>query len=83
MSASLAVILANLWVKEYEPALKKYVLKFTVRIEGNKEVCPGCQKKVTYRTKGVECEACLNWYHLGCSNISESEYADIAETVWY
>ena len=52
--------------------------------EDNKEVCPGCQKKVvTYRTKRVECEACLNWYHLGCGNISESEYADIAETVWY
>ena len=55
----------------------------TVLSEGNKEVCPGCQKKVTYRTKGVECEACLNWYHLWCGNISESEYKDIAETVWY
>ena len=40
-------------------------------------------EKVTYWTKRVECEACLNWYHLGCDNISESEYADIAETVWY
>ena len=38
---------------------------------------------MTYRTRGVECEACLNWYHLGCGNIAESEYADIAETVWY
>ena len=26
---------------------------------------------------------CLNWYHLGCGNISESEYADTAETVWF
>ena len=25
----------------------------------------------------------MNWYHLGCGNILESEYADIAETVWY
>ena len=41
------------------------------------------RKKVTYWTKRVKCEACLNWYHLGCSNISESEYADIAEIVWY
>ena len=52
MGASLAVILANLWLKEYEPALKKEVPKLTVLKEGNKEVCPGCQKKVTYRTKG-------------------------------
>ena len=83
MGASLAVILANLWLKEYEPALKKEVPKLTVLSEVKKEVCPRCQKKVTYQTKGVECEACLNWYHLGCGNISESEYTDIAETVWY
>ena len=83
IGASLAVIFANLWLKEYETALKKEVPKLIVLSECNKEVCPRCQKKVTYRTKGVECEACLNWYHLGCGNISESEYADIAETVWY
>ena len=83
MGTSLAVILANLWLKEYQPALKKGLPKVTVPNEGNKEVCPGCQKKVTYRTKGVECEACSNWYHLGCGNIWESEYADVAEIVWY
>ena len=73
MGASLAVFFSNLWLKEYEPALQKEVPKLTVLSEGNKEVCPRCQKKVTYRTKGVECEACLNWYHLGCGNTSESE----------
>ena len=83
MGASLALILANFWFKEYEPALKKEVPKLTVLNEGNKEKCPRCQKKVTYRTKGVECEACLIWYHLGCGNISESKYADIAEIVWF
>ena len=83
MGASLAVILANLWLKEFEPALKKEVPKLNVLSEDNKEVCSRCQKKVTNRTKGVECEACLNFYHLGCGNISESEYVDIAETVWY
>ena len=46
-------------------------------------MCPGCQKKVIYRAEGVEREACLNWYHLGCGSISESKYADIAETLWY
>ena len=81
MGASLAVILANLWLKEYEPAIKKEAPKLTVLNEGNKEVRPGCQKKMAYRTKGVEYEACLNWYHLGCGKISEFKYADIAETV--
>ena len=77
MGASLTVTLATLWLKGYEPALKNEVPKMTVLNEDNKEVCPGCQKKKTYRTKGVECEACLKWYQLGCGNISESEYADM------
>ncbi|XP_063710298.1 uncharacterized protein LOC134838911 [Symsagittifera roscoffensis] len=81
MGASLAVKLANLWLEEYEPALKKEVPQLFELKEVNKELCPRCQKKVTYRTKGVECEICSNWYHLGCGNISESEYADIPETV--
>ena len=51
MGASLAVILGNVWLGEYEPALKKEVPKLTVLNQGNKEVCPRCQKKVTYRTK--------------------------------
>ena len=54
----------------------------TVLKEVNKEVCPGCQKVINW-TKGVECGACLNWYHLVCDKISDSEYADIAKTVWY
>ena len=72
MGSSLAVILANFWLKEYEPALMKEVPKITVLNEDNKQVCPGCQKKVTYPSKGVECEAGLNWYHLGCGKISQS-----------
>ena len=36
MGSSLAVILVNLWLKEYEPALKKEVPKLTVLNEGNK-----------------------------------------------
>ena len=78
MGFSLAVILANSWLKENEPALKKEVAKVYVLSEGNKEVCPRCQMKMTYRTKGVECEAYLNCYHAGCGKISESENADIA-----
>ena len=83
MGASLAVVLPNLWLKEYEPALKKEIPNLAVLNEDNKEVCTGSQKKVTYRTKRVECKACLNWYHLECDKLSESEHADIAETVWY
>ena len=36
MVASLAVALANLWLKEYAPALKKEVPKLTMLNESNK-----------------------------------------------
>ena len=52
MGASLSVILANLWPKEYEPALMKKIQKLSVLNEDSNEFCPGCQKKVTYRLKG-------------------------------
>ena len=47
IGASLALRLANLWLKEYEHALMKGLPKLTVLNEDNKEVCPGCEKKVT------------------------------------
>ena len=45
--------------------------------------CPECNKKDTYRSKGVECECCLNWYHVKCGDISDDDYRNISETVWY
>ena len=31
----------------------------------------------------VECECCLAWYHVKCGDISDDEYRNISETVWY
>ena len=46
-------------------------------------LCPCCSRKVTYRSKGVECESCRNWYHLKCGKIFDDVYASITEIVWY
>ena len=46
-------------------------------------LCPCCRKKVTYRSKGVNCECCRNWYHLNYVQISDEAYASITEIVWY
>ena len=46
-------------------------------------MCPCCSRKVTYRSKGVECESCRNWYHLKCEKISDDVYSSITEIVWY
>ena len=81
--ASLAVILANLWLKQYETALSRDVPEMFLPEKDLHRICPECNKKVTYRSKGVECECCLNWYHEKCGDISDDEYRNISETVWY
>ena len=70
---------ANLGLKQYETALPKYFCptKFLT------EYVPSAIKKVTYRSKCVECESCLNWYHVKCGDISDDEYRNVIETVWY
>ena len=85
MGASLAVILANLWLKEYEFALRQQIPVGTgvQQINDKNGLCPCCSRKVTYRSKGVECESCRNWYHLKCGKISDDVYASITEIVWY
>ena len=54
MGASLEVILANLWIKEFEPVLRKEIPKICKPIEDLQGICPDCRKKVTYRQKNVE-----------------------------
>ena len=83
MGASLAVILANLWLKQYETALSRDIPEMFLPEKDLHGICPECNKKVTYRSKGVECECCLNWYHVKCGDISDDEYRNISETVWY
>ena len=47
MGASLAVILANLWLKEYEYALMKEVPALTQLNENRNGLCPDCERRVT------------------------------------
>ena len=56
MGASLAVILANLWLK-YEFALRQEIPVGTEiqQINDKNGLCPCFSRKVTYRSKGVEC----------------------------
>ena len=85
MGASLAVILANLWLKEYEFALRQEMPVGTEIQQNNDKngLCPFCSMKVTYRSKGVECESCRNWYHLKCGKISDGVYSSITEIIQY
>ena len=82
MGASRAVILANLWLKQYETALSRDIPEIFLPEKDLHGKCPECNKKVTYSSKCVECECCLNWYHVKCVDISDDEYRNISETVW-
>ena len=55
MGDSLAVILANLSTKEFEPVLRKETPKFCKPMKNLNGICPECRKKVKFRQKDFEC----------------------------
>ena len=83
MGASLAVILANFWLKQYKTALSRDIPEMFLPEKDLNGICPESKKKVTYWSKGVDLECCLNWYHVKCGDISDDENRNISETVWY
>ena len=60
MGASPVVVLANLWLKQYKTALSRDIPEMFLPEKDLNGICPECDKKVTYRSKGVDCECCLN-----------------------
>ena len=83
MGASLAVILANLWLKKYQTALSRDITDIFLPEKYLNGICPECNKKATYTSKVVECECCLDWYNVKCGNKSDDENRYISEIVWY
>ena len=82
MGASLAVILANVWMKSFEASLQKTELsKNTSRSDQNGR-CKDCNWRVTFRGRGVDFESCKNWFHARCQRISNEEYANMQDVVW-
>ena len=83
MVATLAVVLANLWLKQYKTTLSRDIPEMFLPKKYLNGICPECNKKVTYWSKSLECDCCLNWYHVECGDISDDDYRNICETVWY
>ena len=63
MDASLALILANLWMKSSGKSLKNPIEGKENKVPGMKGMCTDCKRRVTLRGKGVECKTCKNWFH--------------------
>ena len=58
MGASLAVILANLWIKSFKKPLQKPNEGRENKTPDTKVTCIDCNRRVTFRGKGVDCESC-------------------------
>ena len=82
MGASLAIILANVGMKSFEESLQKPELSENFSRSDQNGKCKDCNRRVTYRGKGVECESCKNWFHARCQKISNEEYAKMQDVVW-
>ena len=80
LGASLVVILANLWLKSWEPQLKLQTPK--IKTNPQSSTCRNCEHRVTARSRGVECEVGNRWFHAKCQQISNTEYDSMENQLW-
>ena len=82
MRASLAVILANLWMKYFEKFVQEPNEGSKNKTPDTKVICIDCNRRITFREMGVECESCKNWFHAKCQHITDTEYMNMQDIVW-
>ena len=76
MGSSLAVILANLWLSQFEPVLSVTCAQPVIEPNAAKVdsiVCSRCGQKVTKVGYSIECSMCKVWHHRKCADLSVSE----------
>ena len=73
MGASLTVIFANLWMKLFEKFLRKPDKGRENKTPYKKGMCIDCNRRVTFREKGVECESFENWFYTKLQVIADTE----------
>ena len=83
MEAFFAVTLANIWMKSFEHQIKSTKEIINKIPKNDLESYPECNRKFTYKGKGVECENCENWFHEKCLKIDDKFYAKMNDMVWY
>ena len=80
MGASLAVVLANLWMKSWEPQLKLQTPNCKTSTQSR--TYRNCEHRVTTRSRGVECEVCNRWFHAKCQQIINTENDSMENQFW-
>ena len=87
MGASLAVILANVWLKNYEaqiavenPAPQPPSLP---RQKNLGYRCGGCEKMVARNSYANQCSTCRSWFHRKCAGLTLAEIKSLpSQTNW-
>ena len=82
MSALLAVILASLWMKSFEKNLQKPNEGRGNKTPNTKLICIDCNRRVTFRGKGVECESCKKWFQAKRQDVTDTGYKTMQDIVW-
>ena len=88
MGASLAVILANVWLKNYEaqiavenPAPQPPSLP---RQKNLGYRCGGCEKMVAKNSYAIQCSTCRSWFHRKCAVLTLAEIKSLpSQTIGY
>ena len=70
MGSALSVILANLWMKKFEPVLSGQAIHLE---DEEKPPCGRCQETVTRRGYSIRCPVCMKWFHRACADLSVEE----------
>ena len=88
MGASMAVVLANLWLKKFEEnialeASDTHDTPTTVVVQNAPYPCGKCGKNVSRRGYSFACIDCLKWFHRICTSVTiEEARAMNASTRW-
>ena len=70
MGAAMAVILANVWMKTFEPALSSEMPELPKKPDN---CCGKCGVKVTFRGYSIRCKVCCKWFHRKCTPFTVEE----------
>ena len=81
MGAPLAVTLANVWMKLLEAPMQNQSLNISRTDQNSKS--KDCNRRVTFRGRGVECESCKNCKNCAkCLKKTNGENVNMGDVVW-
>ena len=69
-------------MKSFEASLRKPELNENISRSDQIGKCKDCNRRVTFRGRGKNCESSKNRFHAGCQKISNEEYTNMQDVVW-